>query len=158
MTAISAKRSFVVVVVLGVESMLQIEQKNCSKSDKKLQNEWKMFAIKIASNWTESKDFKMDIAWPWATYCGLLWPFMVLYDLVWYFIILYGLIMVLYGLFYSLIRQNIDLIGIESSFLVVIDPNSFGLVFHRKNFLKHIRTALNALKSDPQPLVKCAWC
>ena len=32
--------------------------------------------------------------------------------------------MVLYGLLW----QNIDLIGLVSSFLAVIDPNSFGLV------------------------------
>ena len=30
--------------------------------------------------------------------------------------------------FHGLLWQNIDLIGLESSFLVVIDPNSFGLV------------------------------
>ena len=31
--------------------------------------------------------------------------------------------------FYGLLWQNIDLIGLLSSFLAVIDPNSFGLVY-----------------------------
>ena len=42
----------------------------------------------------------------------------------------YGLLMVLNGLFmaFYLLWQNIVLIGLASSFLAVIDPNSFGLV------------------------------
>ena len=51
---------------------------------------------------------------------GLIWPCMVLYGLVWF-----------YMAFYGLSWQNIDLIGLVSlvsSFLAVIDPNSFGLV------------------------------
>ena len=46
--------------------------------------------------------------------------------------VLCGLVMVLYGLImvlYVLLWQNIGLIGLESSFLAVIDPNSFVLVF-----------------------------
>ena len=48
--------------------------------------------------------------------------------------ILHGLLlsyMALYGhftVFYGLSWQNIDLIGLVSSFLAVIDPNIFGLV------------------------------
>ena len=57
--------------------------------------EQKMFAVKIASNWTESRELKWqshrfmfsrpsvvlyDLAWPLATYFvvlyGILWPFM----------------------------------------------------------------------------------
>ena len=58
-------------------------------------------------------------------YCGLVWPFMVLHDLFWHYMVLNGL----FADFYGLLWQNIDLIGLESSFLAVIDPNSFGLVF-----------------------------
>ena len=36
--------------------------------------------------------------------------------------------------FYGLIWQNIDLEGLLSSYLVVIDPNSCGLVMSRKIF------------------------
>ena len=54
-----------------------------------------------------------NLAWPEATYCGLVWPWSF-NGLAW--------------LFVSLLWQNIDLIGLESSFLTVIDPNSFGLV------------------------------
>ena len=51
-----------------------------------------------------------DLAWPCLTYSGLVWPFIVSY-----------------GFFYGILWQNVDLN--ESSFLAVIDPNSFGLVW-----------------------------
>ena len=50
-------------------------------------------------------------------FSGLIRSFMVL-------MVLYGHIIVFYGRSW----QNIDLIGLISSFLAVIDPNSFGLV------------------------------
>ena len=50
------------------------------------------------------------LAWPCFTSSGLVWPFMVLMA------------------FYGLLRQNIDLIGLVSSFFTVIDLNSFRLV------------------------------
>ena len=63
---------------------------------------------------------------------SFMWPCMVLCDLVWSvrpyiaFFTLYGVIsMVLHGLLWS----HIDFIGLVSSFLGVIDPNSFGLVY-----------------------------
>ena len=46
-------------------------------------------------------------------------------------VVFYDLFMVIYGPlwpFYGVLWQNIDLIGCVSSFLAVIDPNSFGLV------------------------------
>ena len=36
---------------------------------------------------------------------------------------------------YGLLWQNIDLIGLVSSFLAVIDPNSFGLVCYDTGFV-----------------------
>ena len=45
---------------------------------------------------------------------GLVWPCMALFGLVWPCMALFGLFMVAYGILWS--------------FLVVIDPNSFGLV------------------------------
>ena len=51
-----------------------------------------------------------NLAWPWATFFGLVRPYKVLYSLS----------------LCGLLRQNIDLFGLESSFLVVIDPNSCG--------------------------------
>ena len=50
--------------------------------------------------------------------------------------------MVFYGhiiVFYGRSWQNIDLIGLVSSFLAVIDPNSFGLVLLFKAKLRQIR-------------------
>ena len=84
-----------------------------------------MFTIKLP---IESHDFKMALqdlalAWPRATYCGLLGPFD---GLVWPF---HGPVCPLYGLLW----QNINLIGLELSFLAVIDPNSFGLVLLSRN-------------------------
>ena len=55
---------------------------------------------------------------------NLIWPFMFLYGRLWSFMAFYGHIIVFYGLS----MQNIELIGLVSSFLAVIDPNSFGLV------------------------------
>ena len=69
-----------------------------------------------------------------ATYCGLVWVLVVLHDLIWHFMVFYGLFVVLYGLF-MVLWQNIDLSGLESSFLAVIDPNSFGLVLKNCRFL-----------------------
>ena len=46
--------------------------------------------------------------------CSLVWPF-------------HGLVAVV-GHFYGRLWQNIDFIGLVSSLLAVIDPNSFGLV------------------------------
>ena len=46
-------------------------------------------------------------------YCVLVWPFMAFYGLLWPFMLLCGF----------------DIIGLVLSFLAVIDPNSFGLVF-----------------------------
>ena len=51
---------------------------------------------------------------------GLVQLSMTLFDLFWSCMVLY--------VFYGLLWQNIDLIGLVSSFLAVIDPNSFGLV------------------------------
>ena len=48
---------------------------------------------------------------------GLVW-------LLWSYMAFFGYIIVFYGLSW----QNIDLIGLVSSFLAVIDPNSFVLV------------------------------
>ena len=50
---------------------------------------------------------------------------MVLYGLLWSYMAFYGLLWP----FCCVLWQNIDLIGIVSYFLPVIDPNSFGLVF-----------------------------
>ena len=72
------------------EQLFQIKQK-------KLRKEQKMVAMAIC-----------DLAWPRATYCGLVWPF---YGLAWHF--------------NGLLWQNI-----ESSFLAVLDPNSFGLFLY----------------------------
>ena len=100
--------------------------KICSKSiKKKLQKERKIFPKKTSSNWTESHDFKMASS-------DLLLNCMVLYDLVWHFMVLFGFswscMAFLWSClpFYGLLWQNIDLIGLKSSFLAVIDPNSFG--------------------------------
>ena len=49
---------------------------------------------------------------------------MAIYGLLWSYMAFYGHITVFNGLSW----QNIDLIGLVSSFLKVIDPNSFGLV------------------------------
>ena len=49
---------------------------------------------------------------------------MAFYGLIWSFMVFYGHIIVFYGRSW----QNIDLIGLVSSFLAVID-HSFGLVF-----------------------------
>ena len=82
-----------------------------------------MFAIKIALNSTESHDYKMTKSlgqtwpeWPRWTFCRFVWPYiyMVLYGITWPFC--------------GLLLENINLIGLESSFFAVIDPNSVGLV------------------------------
>ena len=49
---------------------------------------------------------------------------MAIYGLIWLFMVLCGRFIVFNGLLW----QNIDLIGLVSFFLAVIDPNSFGLV------------------------------
>ena len=52
--------------------------------------------------------------------------------------VFYGLVCLVWP-FDGLLWQNINLIGLESSYLAVIDPNSFGLVFlnlDHKSFLK----------------------
>ena len=56
---------------------------------------------------------------------------MTLFDLFWYFMVFYGLIGLLWPFvaIYGLLWQNIDFIGLLSSFLAVIDPNLFGLVW-----------------------------
>ena len=65
---------------------------------------------------------------------GLVWLNVALYGFLWpctAFFTLYGALwshMVLYGLLWL----NIDSIGLISSFLTVIDPNSFGLVYDRQ--------------------------
>ena len=56
---------------------------------------------------------------------GLLWPFLVLNSLLWPF-----------HCVYCLLWENIDLIGLVSSFLAVIDPNSFDLVPFSPAFFK----------------------
>ena len=95
----------------------------------------KLQKLKGTKNVRNGHDFKMalqDLAGPRATYCGLVWPFMVLHDLVWHCMVLYCLVMVVYSLFmvgYGLLWQNIDLIGLELSFLAVIDPISFDLAW-----------------------------
>ena len=62
---------------------------------------------------------------------------------------------VLYGIswtFYGLLWQTIDLIGLVSSFLAVMDPNSFRLVsfasdFHFLQKLQYTNYVLPALKT-----------
>ena len=56
---------------------------------------------------------------------GGFWSCMAFYGLLWSYMAFYGHNIVLYGLSW----QNIDLNGLVSSFLAVIDPNSFSLVF-----------------------------
>ena len=54
------------------------------------------------------------ILWSCVAFCGLVWPFC------------------------GLLWQNIDLIGLDSYFLAVIDPNSFGhVLFHEENKSMH---------------------
>ena len=62
--------------------------------------------------------------WPCMAVCGLLWSCLCR------LVVLYGLFN-FHGLvwhFYGRLWQNVDFIGLVSSFLAVIDPNSFGLV------------------------------
>ena len=57
---------------------------------------------------------------------GIVWPCIVNFDLLWYFMVLHGPLMATY------------LFGLICSFLAVIDPNSFGLVylsFERSKFI-----------------------
>ena len=95
--------------------------KNCSKliEQKMLQKEQKWFANEnrsklnrkssVSSKW-QNHCFMFSRprpwAWPWATYCGLVLPF-------------YGLLLPFHGLLW----QNLDLIGLASSSLTVLDPN-----------------------------------
>ena len=72
--------------------------------------------------------------------CGLVWQYVALYDLLWAFTVyvspFHGLGLPYYGLvvwrFYGRLWHNIDFIGLVSSFLAVIDPNSFGLVYNER--------------------------
>ena len=66
----------------------------------------KIFAMKIASNLTESRDFKVTEFSGLIGLIGLERPILVLYDLLWYCMALHYLI------FYGLLWQNIDLIGV----------------------------------------------
>ena len=68
------------------------------------------------------------ISRPFVVFCNVAWPCKVIYSPIWPFMVLYGHIIVFYGRSW----QNVDLIGLVSSFLAVIDPNSFGLVQKRK--------------------------
>ena len=116
-----------------------IANKICSQSKKKVQKERKMFTMKIAPN--------SNLARPPASYCGfdLVLSFMVLNDIVWYF---YGIVNCeTIWHFYDLIWQNIDLIGFESSFLAVIDPNSFGLFLIVFESLVFVLQCFSACKS-----------
>ena len=70
-----------------------------------------MFGLKIAPNWTERKDFKMTLRYlarPRATYCGLYGLLGLAGSCLVFFCILWP--------FNCLLWQNIDLIGLESSF------------------------------------------
>ena len=60
---------------------------------------------------------------------------MALYGLLWHFIAFYG--------YNGLLWQNFDLIGLVSSFLAVIDPNSFGLVSFKIGCIFRVRPIEN---------------
>ena len=79
---------------------------------------------------------KFGLVWPCASLCGLVWPCVALFGLVWPCIAsllpLYDLFMAslwpLYGLFMVSLWPYMVFYGKISSFLAVIDPNSFSLV------------------------------
>ena len=79
----------------------------------------------------------------WMALCGLVWHYMALCGPMWYRMVLlllcdlvcscmafYGLLIVFYCILWSLMCN-----GRISSFLAVIDPNSFGLVLHEVSLL-----------------------
>ena len=74
----------------------------------------------------DEKDKKIALS---MSYHCLVRPSMAFYGLFmvlfYYFIAFYGILRPFNGLW----RQNYDFIGLVTSFLVVIDPNSFGLVY-----------------------------
>ena len=66
---------------------------------------------------------------------GLIWPFIILYVLLWSYVAFFGHIKNGHIIvFNGLSWQNIDLIGLVSSFLAVIHSNSFGPVHYVSSF------------------------
>ena len=70
------------------QKMLQIEQKM-------LQKEQKMFATKSASNWAESREFKVTklLLYAFTAICGLVGPNMALNDLSWSWMAFYIIVL-----------------------------------------------------------------
>ena len=116
------------------QNMLQREQKIFvnkiffQSEQKIVQWNIKCSRMKIASNWAESREFKVT-----KSFHGHVKPYIVvLYGLALSCMAFYGLVCPFYGLlwpFYVLLCQNVKLIGLMSSFLAAIERNSFGLVF-----------------------------
>ena len=92
--------------------------KKCSL-EKKCARDQKMFIRASVAHYV--------IEWPFMALCGLVWPstaFLTFNGVLWSYMAIYGLLWL-----------NIDFIGLISSFLAVIDPNSFGLVCSVKKSL-----------------------
>ena len=83
-----------------------------------------MFGMKIAPRTLHGLER------PIAVLYGLLWSCMILYGILWYCMAFAWSCM---GSFWHLMAKQ-DLIGLESSFLAVIDQNLFGLVIEGKAF------------------------
>ena len=110
--------------------------KFCSKLNKnnyrrnKKCAQWKLLSGMASSNQLSSCMAFYGLVRSYMAFCGIIRPF-------------YGLVWPIFGLLW----QNVDLIGLESSFLAVIDPNSFGLVVF-KFCAKHGRFLPDLLPND----------
>ena len=105
----------------GIKFKKCLRKKFVPQQTKMFQREQKMFAMKIASNWKEKREFKVTKSC-FNGHLGLERHIQVLYGLLWYCVALHCL----YGNLWSwmaLLWQNIDLIWLVWSFLPVIDPN-----------------------------------
>ena len=100
------KRSFVVVVLLlGLETWVKNGTKNVMKGTKNVRERVSHFL-----------SFFCRISRPCMAFSDLVWSCMAF---LWSCMALYGRFIIVYGLLW----QNIDLIGLVSFFLAVIDPN-----------------------------------
>ena len=110
---------------------------------------------------------------PFVTNYGIELPFVALYDSMWPCMIFCGCAFVAllsciafswscmalewtFMAFYGRLWQNTDFNGLVSSFLAVIDPNSFGLVFLLGRFRGWV-TVLTLISKNPWPLTFEFW-
>ena len=90
--------------------------------------------------------FSCRISRPFVAFCDSAWSYMAL---LWPFHGLIGDFYIRFIVVYGLLWQNVDLIGLVSSFLAVIDPNSFGLVslvktFHKTSYNNRSETIISS--------------